>query len=315
MKAKTKTINALSIKKVAQGFILYAQSRHLSPRTIADYLNTLRKFTTHVGEEKNFHTITHRHVENFLASMTGVTNKTLLNYHIGLSSLYTWAVKEHLTDTHIMRMVTPPKPEKREILPFTEEEIRAMLNSVSRSKAYSRPGKRPSDHALPAAHRTRAIILLLLDTGLRASELTTMKIHQLDKSNSRVQVLGKGAIERSIPISSRTAQAIWRYLATREEPRPDDHLFETSKGRALDRKSLRRQLHAVGMRAGVTNVHPHRFRHTFAIQYLRNGGDAYTLQRLLGHSTLDMVRNYLKLAQVDLDKAHRRASPVENWVL
>ena len=312
---KKSTTHSLSLKKVAQGFILSAQSRHLSPATVADYTNTLKKFIGYLGGEKPFEGINHHHIEGFLGSVTGVTNKTLLNYHTGLSAMWTWAVREQLAGAHIVHLVTPPKPEKREILPFTEEDVRLMLASVARSKAYDRPGKRKSDHGLPDAYRMRAIILLLLDTGLRASELTGLKLHQVDRNNQRVQVMGKGALERSIPLSPRTAQAIWRYLATRNDPKTDSPLFVTSMERAIDRTSLGRMLLTLGNRAGVKNVHPHRFRHTFAIQYLRNGGDPYTLQRLLGHSTLDMVKVYLQLAQVDVDKAHRRASPVDNWAL
>jgi integrase/recombinase XerD len=78
---------------------------------------------------------------------------------------------------------------------------------------------------------------------------------------------------------------------------------------------LQKILRKIGNRGGVSNVHPHRFRHTFAIQYLRNSGDPYTLQALLGHSSLDMVKNYLRIAQIDIDTAHRRASPVDNWRL
>lgn len=312
---KKSTVPSLSLKKVSQGFILSAQSRHLSIHTINDYLNTLKKFIDYIGENHAFETITHRHVEGFLASVTHVTNKTLLNYHTGLSAMWTWAVREHLAETHVVHMVTPPKPEKREIMPFSEEEVKLLLHSVTRSKVYQRAGQRQSDRGLPHAYRMRAIILLLLDTGLRASELTGMQIHQVDRVNSRVQVMGKGSLERSIPMSPRTAQAIWRYLATRENPRTDEPLFVTTNGRAIDRTSLGKMLAALGVRAGVKNVHPHRFRHTFAIQYLRNNGDPYTLQRNLGHSTLDMVRVYLQLSQVDMDKAHRRASPVDNWGL
>jgi len=83
----------------------------------------------------------------------------------------------------------------------------------------------------------------------------------------------------------------------------------------LNRSRLQKILESIGNRAGVQNVHPHRFRHTFAIQYLRNGGDPYSLQALLGHSSLDMVKNYLRIAQIDIDTAHRRASPVDNWRL
>jgi site-specific recombinase XerD len=86
-------------------------------------------------------------------------------------------------------------------------------------------------------------------------------------------------------------------------------------GRALDRTILRRLIHTTGERAGVADAHPHRFRHTFAITFLRNGGNVFALQTILGHESLEMVKRYLKIAQTDLQKAHQDASPVMNWLL
>jgi integrase/recombinase XerD len=79
--------------------------------------------------------------------------------------------------------------------------------------------------------------------------------------------------------------------------------------------TLRLLIGRIGSRAGVRKCHPHQFRHTFAITYLRSGGDLFTLQAMLGHSTLEMVQHYSRLAQVDIEQAHRRASPADNWHL
>ena len=259
--------------------------------------------------------ITARHIESFLAAQTHLSKKTTLNYHVGLSALWTWAIKEKIASEHIVRAVAPPKPEQREIVPYSEQEIRLMLNSLQRSRVYNRPGKRPTDHAIPHAERNRAIILLLLDTGLRADELCGIKIHQVDKRNQRIKVFGKGAKDRYVSFSPRTHQALWRYLTTRPDATEGDPLFVVESGRPFQRNRLLKGLQKIGQRAGVSAVTVHRFRHTFAIQYLRNRGDPYTLQRMLGHSSLDMVKKYLAIAQADIENAHRLASPVDNWAL
>ena len=111
-------------------------------------------------------------------------------------------------------------------------------------------------------------------------------------------------------------KALWRYLAEREpEPTADDPLFVSLDRYPMDRSSISHMLRELGKRAGVAKVHPHRFRHTMALWFLRNGGDVFSLQRILGHSTLDMVRQYVALAEADAVSAHRRASPADNWRL
>jgi site-specific recombinase XerD len=298
-----------------EGYLIAARARRLSQHTIADYLNSFRKFQTFLVEDVPIRSITADHVKRFLAGLNGLSNKTLLNIHTGLSALWNWAVGEKLVECNVVRDVAPPEPEEPAIVPFTHGDIKAMLGALDRSKPYTRPGKRESTHSTSMALRNRAIILTLLDTGLRASELCGINIRDVDRRNQHVLVMGKGSKERSVPYSAPTAQAIWRYLATRGDERLDRPLFATKSGGPLDKDDLGRILRDIGDRAGVSDVHPHRYRHTFAITFLRNGGNVYVLKMLLGHSTLEMCLRYLALAQSDADEAHRHASPVANWRL
>jgi site-specific recombinase XerD len=305
---------SISFSKAVEGFLLNARARHLSHYTIKDYLTTFRRFAGFLGEDTEIDEISHKEVEIFLATLP-VSKKTLLNYHVGLSALWTWAESEELVKEHIIRKVPRPKPEKRAIKPYTEDEVRSMLNALSYSMTYFRPGKRESAHRLQHTERNRAIILLLLDTGIRAAELCSLQIHHVDLKSRWVRVYGKGDKERVLPFSARTGKAIWKYLALRKEDDVVDYLFITKYGDPVQSHSLLKAMRRVGQRAGVRGVTVHRFRHTFAVNYLRNGGDAYSLQMMLGHSTMEMVKTYLALAQADLDKNHKLASPVDNWRL
>ena len=118
-------------------------------------------------------------------------------------------------------------------------------------------------------------------------------------------------------MSARTSQALWRYLATREKAdkakgRP---LFLKSSGLPFGRKDLYKLIRRVGKRAGVERSGVHRFRHTYSINYLRNGGNPFALQLSLGHSTMEMTQRYLALADADMEAVHKLASPVANWML
>lgn len=310
-------MKSILFSQALAGFELAASARHLSPHTIQDYANTFRKFQAYINLDPPIDQITAATIQGFLSAQT-VSNKTVLNYHTGLSALWTWALAQRLVDENPLHSITRPKPQKPDIIPLTEMDLRALLSVVERSKRYARPGKKPSTHALPDAARNRAIILTLLDTGLRASELCSLRILDVDLRNHEKSIAiheGKGNKDRHIPISPRTATAIWKYLTTRPDARVDEPLFATSTGRKMDRNNLGNMLESTADRAGIPDVHPHRFRHTFAINFLRNGGDIYTLQAILGHESLEMCLRYLKIAQTDLEKAHRRASPVDNWSL
>ena len=307
----------LSIEQAIRGFTLHIEARRLSPGTIRQYLHVLNGFASHIGAQVPLLSITLEQLEGYFVSRNGLKRATLKRHHTALSSFSTWASTRHppLVAEHMMRNVKAPRPEENVVVPFTKEEIKALLNHCSKSAAYTRPGKRECEHTLPDGIRNRSIILLLLDTGLRASELCSLAIEDVDLRQQRLVVVGKGNKERELRFDARTAEAIWKYLATRSEPRQHDPLFANSNGDYIERRSLCNSLRSLGNRADIKGVHTHRFRHTFAIEYLRNHGDIYTLQMMLGHTSLEMVRRYLNLAQSDLEKAHKRASPVANWRL
>jgi integrase len=107
----------------------------------------------------------------------------VLNYHIGLSALWTWAVAEDLAPEQVVQKVKCAKPEKKAIKPYSEVDVKAMLAALGRSRSYTRPRKGETSHSLLNQERNRAMILLLLDTGVRAEALCGLKMHDLDVKN------------------------------------------------------------------------------------------------------------------------------------
>ena len=309
-------MKSLPISKVVEGFLLTCSARRLSPNTIKFYHDMLARFTAWLPADPLLADVPKAQVEAFLASLTTLSNTTVLRHHSALSALWRWAAGEGLVERNIVREIPPPRPEERVINPFSQAEVKAMILAVDKSAWYRRPGQRETQHTTPNGQRNKAILYLLLDTGIRASELCGLHVRDVDMKARTIKVLGKGARERIIPFSDQTGKVLWRYMAERKTESMDAPLFPSlHTGHELDARDLYHIIVRIAKRAEVADAHPHRFRHTFAIQYLRNHGDVYTLQTILGHTTLDMVRHYLAIAQTDIEAAHRLASPVANWRL
>jgi integrase/recombinase XerD len=158
--------------------------------------------------------------------------------------------------------------------------------------------------------------VVLLDSGLRASELASLCYGDYEAKLGRLHVRqGKGGKDRHVFLGATGRRLLWRYLATRKNIRPTEPLFATRDLTPLNRNSLLLLIKRIAMRAEVSDAGLHRFRHTFAINFLRNGGNVLELQRMLGHEKLDTLNIYVRLAQSDLSNAQRIASPADKWRL
>jgi integrase/recombinase XerD len=157
--------------------------------------------------------------------------------------------------------------------------------------------------------RLHLLVLILLDTGCRISEVLNVKVEDCDLDNLLVVVNGKGKKQRRVPFSLELRKALFRYV--REFcPHPHESVLATKGGGTLDRhvvsRDVRRFCRDLGFDPPARTLHA--FRHTFAINYLRKGGSVFHLQKVLGHSSLEMTRRYANLLTEDLQQMHPKVS-------
>lgn len=129
-----------------------------------------------------------------------------------------------------------------------------------------------------------------------------------------MRVMGKGAKERDLPLGQAATQALRRYQRGLADLRPGDPFFISRYGGRITRKSVHELVTRYGKKAGIEGVRcsPHTLRHTGAKRFILAGGDVFTLQKLLGHTTLFMVRRYVEMTSIDIQAQHERYSPVDS---
>ena len=163
--------------------------------------------------------------------------------------------------------------------------------------------------------RNYAMVLLMLDSGLRIGEVITARLSDLDLRERRVRVMGKGRKEREVPFGQKTARALLRYSET-ARPSPvnpgDTFLFLSVDGYPLTRNAMEGIIRRMRKSSGVDKLHGHLFRHTFAVNYLAAGGDVETLRRILGHESLEVTKRYLSgLSSAQVRAMYDNYSPVD----
>jgi len=324
----------LTLSQAFTGFKIYQTAVGRSPRTIESYDSTFNKLAEFLDGNPAIAAITRRNIVHFLLHLqtdyTTVPNgiaprpriklspKTVYNIYVNLSALWSWAVKEDYVDANIIRAIDKPQFETPVIEPFSQDQVGALLDACIHTHKWK---NRETRTRRVTADRDRAIVALLLDTGIRSSELCGIRYQDVDMANNSIKVRGKGkgrgSKERIVFFGRRAARHLWRYITPRlETSSQPDFVFTAwaaDDRQQMTRDNLQTLMKRMGGRAGVTNCHPHRFRHTFAITYLRSGGDPFTLQQLLGHTSLEMVRRYVHIVENDCKEVHKHASPGDNW--
>jgi len=271
-----------------------------SPRTIEFYATNLAHLTAFLPQVR-VEDLTASEMRQFLASRDPTHQQAMDAHYRALRAFFNWAVKQrYLVENPITQLKRPKVPIK--VIPtFTIEDIKGMLQTHTTDTFLGR--------------RNRAIVLVLFDTGIRASELLKLRLADVDIEHGLLRVQGKGNKERIVAMSRRTVKELWGYLKNRGSR--EDSLFLSEERHPLTYEGMSGAIKKMGRKAGVTGtrVSPHTFRHTFAVMFLRSGGNIRDLQTLGGWETLDMVIHYTQhLKEQDALEAHQMHSPVDRFL-
>ena len=276
--------------------------RAYSQNTIDGYRNELEKYKNYVEEKKiNYLKITKDEIWEYLKYLNELKYETrsIARHITAIRSFYHYLKEEKKIETNIFKTIRNPKI-KKELPDFLNyEELRELLKFDGIEK--------------PWEYQEKLIFEMLYATGLRVSELSNIKLKDIDIHDRSIKVLGKGNKERIIYFGEYAKTALEEFLPKRKELLVHgeiDYLFVNQKGGKLSRSSIEQIVSKrVEKIALQHHVSPHTLRHTFATHLLQNGADIRTVQELLGHEKLGTTQIYTHLTSEYLRDVYRKNLP------
>lgn len=287
---------ALSLNELFPRFVAAKIAEGVSDKTVESYYNHWLCIGKHLDQDKTFDEIAQDDINNVVVSMrnSGLAHNSISSYTRVLRTFLKWCREQDYTS-----VVMPPIKDKETIKEtYTDEELKALL-------------RKPDKHCDFSEYRNWVIVNFLLNCGCRAATIRNIQNRDVDLSEKRVSFrhtkTGKVQI---LPLCSLMVNILRDYMVIRQGS-PSDYLFCNDFGEMLTENALREAIFKYNHRRGVQKTSIHAFRHTFARKFLVDcQGDAFTLQKLLGHSTLQMTKHYCAIYDSDIAKSFDTLSPL-----
>lgn len=287
-----------SAAEAFERFLLTKRAGGVKTKTIETYSQHFHAISKHLDTTQGIEELTADDLKSMIVSMqeSGLSPNSIKSYSITLKAFLSWCNSEGITTLNMAKY----KGEETIKETYSDEELLLLLQKPNTKKCTF------------AEYRSWVIVNLLVNCGCRAATVRSILIRDVDLSSRIIQARhtknGKALV---IPLCSQMVGVLREYLKIRGGEM-DDFLFCTEHGTQLTENALRCSIVDYNTRRGVEKTSIHLFRHTFARKYLVDcGGNAFTLQRLLGHSTLDMTKHYCNIFDADIARNFDSFSPLE----
>lgn len=282
-------------------FILNCQVKGLSPYTIKFYNNVVRIWSSLYDPEKQYiNTIDQSTVNTFIMFLQNEMDENDITINTNLRGIK--AVLYYFIQLGYMQEFKIPKLKatKEIIETYTDKEIGILL-------------KKPDiKNCTFLEYRNWVICNFLLGTGCRARTLVNIKVEDIDIENQLINFKQtKNRKQYTIPMSNNLRQVLMEYMQYRKPETEKDYIFVNAFGDKLEVPILSTNLRQYNISRGVMKTGVHRWRHTFAKMWILQGGDIFRLQKILGHSSLDIVKEYVDMFTNDLQKDFNEFNPLE----